>query len=94
MKLFGEKRLVNSVKLLPLNIKLINAIQKHPPITESYACILKIFAMPLLLIKFLIFFGISSTPKSPQPSNEFQHQNTHQDLLYMLHLLFYKADYL
>ena len=34
-KLSGEKRLVKSVKLLPLNIKLINPIQKYPHITES-----------------------------------------------------------
>ena len=63
LKLFGEKRLVKSVKLLPLNIKLINTIQKYSHITELYACILKIFAsMFLLPISFLISFGICSTP--------------------------------
>ena len=40
-KLFVEKRLVKSVKVLPLSIKSINPIQKYPHITESYACILK-----------------------------------------------------
>ena len=49
MKLFGEKRLVKSVKLLPLRIKLINPIQKFPHITESYACILKMFLVMFLL---------------------------------------------
>ena len=43
LKLFGEKRLVKSVQLLPLNIKSINLIQKYSRITESHACILKIF---------------------------------------------------
>ena len=42
LKLFGEKILVKSVKLLPLSIKSINPIQKYPHIIESYACILKI----------------------------------------------------
>ena len=30
MRLFGEKRLVRSVRLLPLNIKLIKPVQKYP----------------------------------------------------------------
>ena len=64
MKLFGGKRLLKSVKLLPLSIKSINPIQKYPHITESYACILKIFAiMFLLLIILLISFRMCSTPK-------------------------------
>ena len=64
MKSFGEKRLVKSVKLLPLNIKLINPIQRYPHIIESYACILKKFAIMFsLLINFLISFGICLTPK-------------------------------
>ena len=68
MKLFCEKRLVKSVKLFPLNIKLINPIQKYPHITESYACILKMFVTIVnllvdLLISFFISFGICSTPK-------------------------------
>ena len=63
-KLFGEKRLVKSVKVLPLRIKSINPIQKYPHITESYACILKIFATTIdLSINILISFGICSTPK-------------------------------
>ena len=64
LKLFSEKRLVKSVKLLSLNIKSINLIQKYPHITESYAGILKMFAcMFLLPINFLIPFGMCSTPK-------------------------------
>ena len=43
LKLFGEKKLVKSVKILPLSIKSINPIQKCTLITESYACILKVF---------------------------------------------------
>ena len=55
MKLFGEKRLVKSVKFLPTNIKSINTIQKYPHITESYDCILKMFVIMFLLpINFLI----------------------------------------
>ena len=64
LKLFGEKRLVKSVKLLPLNIKSINPMQKHLHVTESYACILKIFTIiSLLLMKFLFYFGMCSIPK-------------------------------
>ena len=63
-KLFGEKRLVMFAKVLPLSIKSINAIQKYPHITESYACILKIFATTIdLSIDILISFGICSTSK-------------------------------
>ena len=103
LKLFGEKILVKSVKLLALNIKLIYPIQKYPHITESYACFLKIFAiMFLLLIKFLLEYV---QPQSYQNmsqfwylhimlSNEFQYQNAHQDLLHMPHLLFCQANYL
>ena len=97
MKLFGEKRLVNSVKLLPLSIKSINPIQKYPHITESYDYILKIFAIMflLLLVKFLISFGMFSTPKLSKyvtvlvfTYNAIQCHNTHEDLLHMPHLLF------
>ena len=64
MKLFGEKRLVKSVKLSPLNIKSIIPIQKYPHITELYACILKIFVTIVdLSINFWISFGIYSTLK-------------------------------
>ena len=49
-KLFDEKRFVNSVKVFPLNIKSINPIQKYPHITESYACILKMFVLMFLLL--------------------------------------------
>ena len=58
LKLFGEKRFLNSVKVLPVSIKSINSIQKYPHITQSHAC----FNF-LLLIKALISFGICSTPK-------------------------------
>ena len=45
-------------------MKSINPIQKYPQITESYACILKIFVcMFLLPINILVSFGICSTPK-------------------------------
>ena len=64
LKLFGEKRFVNSVKVFPANIKSIKPIQKYPHIIESYACILKIFVlMFLLLMNALISLGICSTPK-------------------------------
>ena len=59
-------------KVFPESIKSINPIEKYPHIIESYACILKIFVIMLLLCKaedegrlidVLIFFGICSTPK-------------------------------
>ena len=54
----------DSVKVLPASIKSTNPIQKYPHITESYACILKIFVTIIdLSILFLTFFGIRSTPK-------------------------------
>ena len=60
-KLFGEKRFVYSVKVFPLNIKLISPVQKYPDITESYVCILKIFVlMFLFLTNSLISLGICS----------------------------------
>ena len=63
-KLFGEKRLVKSVKVLRLSIKSINPIQKYLHIIESYSCILKILATTIdLSINILISFGIGSTPK-------------------------------
>ena len=63
-KLFGEKRLVYSVNVFPLNIKSINPMEKYQHITESYACILKMFVLMLLfLINALISFGTCSTPK-------------------------------
>ena len=63
-KLFGEKRLVKSVKGLPSGIKPINPIQKYPHITESYPCFLKIFVVIVdLLIKLFISFRMCSTPK-------------------------------
>ena len=72
LKSLGEKRFVYSVNVFPLNIKLINPIQKYPHIIESYACILKIFVLIFLfcepedeerLINFVISLGICSTPK-------------------------------
>ena len=63
-KLFGEKRLVKSIKVLRLSIKSINPIQKYLHIIESYSCILKILATTIdLSINILISFGIGSTPK-------------------------------
>ena len=64
LKSFGEKRLVKYFKLLPLSIKSINPIQKYLRITETYACILKIFVCIFLLsINILISVAICSTPK-------------------------------
>ena len=64
LKLFGEKTLVKSVKVLPASIKPINPIQKHSHIIESYACILKIFVTTIeVSINIIISFGICSTPK-------------------------------
>ena len=51
LRLSGEKRFVNSVKVVPASIKLINAIQKYPHIIESYACILKKFIVMFLFCK-------------------------------------------
>ena len=49
---------------MPASIKSINPIQKYPHITESYACILKIFfATTDLWINILISFGICPTSK-------------------------------
>ena len=64
LKLFGEKRLVNSVKVLPLSTKSINLIQKYPHIAESYACILEILDISInWSINILISFGICYTSK-------------------------------
>ena len=64
LKLFGEKRLVKSVKLLCLSIKSINPLQKYLHITQLYAYIIKIFVVMFLLsINVLISFGICSTPE-------------------------------
>ena len=61
------EKLVKSVKFSLASIKSINQIQKYPHITESYACILEIFAwMFLLPINFLISFGMCSVPKLPK----------------------------
>ena len=63
-KLFDEKRLVKSVKVLPLSIKSLNPIQKYQYITKSYASILKILVMTInLSITILIYFEICSTTK-------------------------------
>ena len=63
-KLFDEKRLVKSVKVLPLSIKSLNPIQKYQYITKSYASILKILVMTInLSITIWIYFEICSTPK-------------------------------
>ena len=72
LRLFGEKRFLNSVKVFYASIKSINPIQKYQRIIESYACILKIFVFMFLicetedkgrLINVFISFGICSTPK-------------------------------
>ena len=65
LKLFGQKRFVNLVKVFSLCIKSINPIQKYPHITESYACILKMFVAidKERPINVFISLGIYSTPK-------------------------------
>ena len=64
LKLFGTKRLVKSLKVLPASIKSIKPIQKYPHVIESYASILKRCAITIdLSINILISFGICSTPK-------------------------------
>ena len=61
LKLFGEKRFLNSVKVFLLSIKSINPIQKYPHITESFACTRKMLVfMFLSLTTALISFGICS----------------------------------
>ena len=63
----GENKLVYFKKFIIFHINSINPIQKYPHTiksTESYACILAIFAVIFLLpINFLIYFGIRSTLK-------------------------------
>ena len=63
---------MNSVRVSPLNMKLINLIQKYAHIIESYAYILKIFTITFLKseaedkgrpINFIISVGICSIPK-------------------------------
>ena len=53
LNLFGEKRLVNSVRVFLLSIKSVKLIQKYPHITESLACILKMYTLHLLLVVIL-----------------------------------------
>ena len=62
LQVFGEKRLVKSVKVMPASIKSINPIQKYPQITESYGCIVKM-SVTIIDLSINIFFGICSTPK-------------------------------
>ena len=61
----GEKRFVYSVQVFPASIKSIKPTQKYMHIIESYACILKAFAVidKEQLIHALISFGMCSTPK-------------------------------
>ena len=68
LKLFGEKRFVNSVKVFPASIKSIKLIQKYPHIVESYAYILKIFVVIAKerSINVFISLGICSTRKEPK----------------------------
>ena len=56
---------MNSVKVFPASIKSIRPILKYPHITESHACILKIFVVvdKEQSINALISFGICYTPK-------------------------------
>ena len=92
---------IDSLRLLSLNIKLIILMQKYPYVSESQACILKIFVMILLLsINLLISSGMFSTRKLskyvkllPQRTNAtkklfsgFVLIFTYQDLLCKSHL--------
>ena len=65
LKLFGEKRFVNSVKVFPASIKSVNTIQKYPYNIESYASILKIYVVidKERLINVFISFRTCYTPK-------------------------------
>ena len=60
-----KKRFINSVKVFPLSVKLMNPMQKYPHITESYVCIIKMFVVmdKERPINALISFGICSSPK-------------------------------
>ena len=60
-----KKRFINSVKVFPLSVKLINPMQKYPHITESYVSIIKMFVVmdKERPINALISFGICSSPK-------------------------------
>ena len=65
LKVFGEKRFINAVKVFSASIKSIKPIQKYPYIIEWYACILKIFVDidKEQSINVFISFGICSAPK-------------------------------
>ena len=69
LKLFGEKRYVNSVKVFPVSIKSINPIQKYRHIIESYACILKIFVVMFFFNKCFYLFRNMFYPKTIKISN-------------------------
>ena len=71
LKLFGEKRFVNSVNVFPASTKSINQVQKYLHFVESYACILKYCYVFILQSKgqrtinrcFYLFRNMCSTPK-------------------------------
>ena len=70
LKLFGEKRFVNSVKVFLLNIKSINPIQKYQHTIESYACILKMLVFMFFIPdKFFNFFRNMFHSKTIKISN-------------------------
>ena len=53
-----------TVNFLSAKIESVNAVQKYPHITESFACTQKVlFFMFLFQINFLICSGTCSTPK-------------------------------
>ena len=101
LRLFGENKLVKSIKLLPLRIKLINSIQLNHKFVSKNVCY-DVFE--------LISFGMCSTQKLSKyvtvsvessyyylhtgklctiQSNQRQYRHTHKYLLHMLHPLFY-----
>ena len=85
-----------------MSIKSINLIQKYPHFTKSYPCILKIFVTTVDLLEILLEYALHQTSQNKyhyysmntKQSNVFKYWSTHQDLLHMLHHLFYQADYL
>ena len=61
---FLENILVKPVSFLPVNIKSRNPMQKHPHITELFACTRKKLAIMFLFpINYLISSGTCLTPK-------------------------------
>ena len=55
---------MQSIKVLSVNIKSMNPMQKYPHIIELFPCILNMFVfMFLCAVNFSISLGTRSTPK-------------------------------